>query len=47
MLLKKSCSKDDNASRSEDLYLRKTTVIAGDSIINRVFEDRLRKKTMW
>ena len=40
----KSFSKDDNTSRSEDLYHRKTIVIAGDSVINGVFEDRLRRK---
>ena len=40
---KKSPSKD-NTSSSQDLYSRNTIVIAGDSTINGVFEDRLRKK---
>ena len=39
---KKSSSKD--TSSSQDLYPRNTIVIAGDSIINGVFEDRLRRK---
>ena len=43
MLLKKSNSKDNHTSSSQDLYPRNTIVIAGDSIINGVFEDRLRR----
>ena len=41
---KKSNSKDNHTSSSQDLYPRNTIVIAGDSIINGVFEDRLRRK---
>ena len=41
---KKSYSKDDNTSSTQDLYPRNTIVIAGDSTINRIFEDRLRRK---
>ena len=41
---KKSNSKDNHTSSSQDLYHRNTIVIAGDSIINGVFEDRLRRK---
>ena len=41
---KKSNSKDNHISSSQDLYPRNTIVIAGDSIINGVFEDRLRTK---
>ena len=40
----KSSSKDDNINRSQDLYHRNTIVIAGDSIKNGVFEDRLHRK---
>ena len=41
---KKSYSKEDHRSSSQDLYSRNTIVIAGDSIVKRVFEDRLRTK---
>ena len=41
---KKSNSKDNHTSSSQDLYPRNTIVIAGHSIINGVFEDRLRRK---
>ena len=41
---KKSNSKDNHTSSSQDLYPRNTIVIAGDSIINGVFEDWLRRK---
>ena len=37
-------SSTKNASSSQDSYPRNTIVIAGDSIMNGVFEDRLRKK---
>ena len=40
---KKSSSKD--TSSSQDLYPRNTIVIAGDSILNGVFEDRLHRKS--
>ena len=43
--VKKGSSKD--ASSSQDLYLRNTIVVAGDSISNGVFKERLRKKIMW
>ena len=36
--------KDANTSSSQDLNPRNTIVIAGDSIINGVFEERLRRK---
>ena len=42
---KKSDSKDNHTISSQDLYPRNTIVIAGDSIINGVFEDRLRRKS--
>ena len=38
---KRSYSTDDNTSSSQDLYLRNTIVIVGDSIKKGVFEDRL------
>ena len=41
---KKSYLKDYNTNSSPDLYSRNTIVIAGDSIINEVIEDRLRRK---
>ena len=41
---KKSNSKDNHTSSSQDLYPRNTIVIAGESIINGVFEDRLRRR---
>ena len=41
---KKGNSKDNHTSSSQDLYPRNTIVIAGDSMINGVFEDRLRRK---
>ena len=41
---KKSNSKDNHTSSSQDLYPRNTIVIAGGSIINGVFEDRLRRR---
>ena len=41
---KKSNSKDNHTSSSQDLYPSNTIVIAGDSIINGVFEDRLRRR---
>ena len=41
---KKSNSKDNHTSSSQDLHPRNTIVIAGDSIINGVFEDMLRRK---
>ena len=37
---KKSYLKVDNTSSTQDLYPRNIIVIAGDSIINRIFEDR-------
>ena len=40
----KTNSKDNHTSSSQDLHPRNTIVIAGDSIINGVFEDRLRRK---
>ena len=42
---KKSNSKDNHTSSSQDLHPSNTIVIAGDSIINGVFEDRLRRKS--
>ena len=44
MLLKKGPSKDNNTSSNQDLHPKNTIAIAGDSIINGVFEDRLRRK---
>ena len=41
---KKSYLKDYNKNSSQDLYSRNTIVVAGDSIINEVIEDRLRRK---
>ena len=41
---KKINPKDNHTSSSQDLYPRNILVIAGDSIINGVFEDRLRRK---
>ena len=41
---KNSNSKDNHTSSSQDLYPKNTIVIAGDSIINGVFEDKLRRK---
>ena len=41
---KKYYSKDHNTSSNRDLYPRNTIVMAGDSIINEVFEGRLHRK---
>ena len=41
---KKSYLKDNNANSSQDSYLRNTIVNAGDSIVNGVIENRLRRK---
>ena len=41
---KKSNSKGNHTSSSQDLYPRNTIVIAGDSVIIGVFEDRLRRR---
>ena len=46
-LLKKIYSKDDITSNNQDFYPRNTIVIAGASIINGVFQDRLHLKTVW
>ena len=43
---KKSSSKDDNTSSSQNLYPKNTIVIAGYSIVSGVFEDRLRRKSL-
>ena len=43
---KKSFSKDDHTSSSQDLYPRNIIIIAGYSIINGVYEDRLRRKNL-
>ena len=44
-MLQKKFSKDDTSS-SQDLCLRNTTVVPGDSIINMFFKDRLRRKRL-
>ena len=41
---KKSYLKDNNTNSSQDSYPRNTIVIAGDSIVNGVIENRLRRK---
>ena len=41
---KKSYLKDNNANSSQDSYLRNTIVNAGDSTVNGVIENRLRRK---